>query len=209
MRHSFEAHASEFNFSFPCRIDSCPRSFNTHSSFQSHVSRKHPNSQPPPVPINVLDEEGDIGRSSQSDTEDLSDGQQDSPTDSEDTDSEDRFIALDSVRPGPHSCDGPQKSAALFLLRMKEQYRLTQVSIDFVVSHMNGIISTVMQSTQTKVCDSIREQLTDVQMETDLPDVSSCFAPVNPFEGFETEHKQLKFYREHFNLVVSLNSNDL
>ncbi len=203
MRHCFEAHASEFNFSFSCRIDSCPRSFNTLSSFQSHVSRKHPNSQPPPVPINVLDEEGDTGRSSQSDTEDLSDGQQDTPTDSEDTDSED---PLDSVNPGPHSYDGAQKSAALFLLRMKEQHRLTQVSIDFVVSHMNGIISSVMQSTQEKVCDSIRGQLTDVQMETDPPDVSSCFAPVNPFEGLETEHKQLKFYRDHFNLVVSLES---
>ncbi len=46
------------------------------------------------------------------------------------------------------------------------------------------------------MCDSIRGQLTDVQMETDPPDVSSCFAPVNPFEGLETEHKQLKFYRE-------------
>ncbi len=112
--------------------------FNTLSSFQSHVSRKHPNSQPPPVPINAPDEEGDTGRSSQSDTEDLSDGQQDNRTDSEDTDSDSEDL-LDSVKSGPHSYDGTQKSAALFLLRMKEQHRLTQVSIDFVVSHMNGI----------------------------------------------------------------------
>ena len=41
MRHSFENHSSEPNFSFLCGINDCIRRFSNLSTINSHISRKH------------------------------------------------------------------------------------------------------------------------------------------------------------------------
>ena len=41
MRHSFESHSSEPNFSFFCGINGCIRRFSNLSTFNSHIRRKH------------------------------------------------------------------------------------------------------------------------------------------------------------------------
>ena len=41
MRHSFESHSSEPNFSFLCGINGCIRRFSNLSTINLHISQKH------------------------------------------------------------------------------------------------------------------------------------------------------------------------
>ena len=191
VNHSFEAHSSELNFSFTCRIEGCPRSFSRYSSFKSHLSRKHPNPHPPPpVPTpeqsagDILDDHQDPYHADQSATS--------SSTNSMDTTQEDE--SLSSI-----SDADVQKSVALLLLKAKEKHRLTQVSIDFIVEQMKIIVSQLLKHIEVKVQDSLSE---GCDLSTTL---SECFASItNPFDKLDTEHMQSKYYRENFNLVVRL-----
>ena len=88
-----------------------------------------------------------------------------------------------------------QTAVAKFLLALKEQHRLTQVSINFLVEQVKLIVSGVI----TDIEEVIQSKLGDESVATVIHE---CFQDVNPFEGLETEYKQSKFYKEHFNLVV-------
>ena len=202
MRHTFETHSSEFNFSFLCRIDGCPRSFTTYSGFQSHVSRKHPVCQPPPPGPGISTKSGLSYTPPATFCNSTACNPNSQPTDSDNQDNQDNTLSDTAMSPSLQlqPDEHVKESAALFRLRMKEQYRLTQTSVDFVTSQVEGIISCVMEDVESKVRDSIQQQLPDAQF---LPDFSSCFLSLNPFEGLETEHKQVKYFRESFNLVVS------
>ena len=69
------------------------------------------------------------------------------------------------------------KMAALFLLTLKEKYKLTQTAVNFATDAVKNMFSAAQEQ--------------------------GTFAQLNPFEGLETEHLQMKFYRSHFNLIVS------
>ena len=43
-----------------------------------------------------------------------------------------------------------------------------------------------------------------VTSSDDLQCFNSCYENTNPFTGLETEYRQKKFYKNHFNLVVSI-----
>ena len=89
-----------------------------------------------------------------------------------------------------------QTAAARFLLALKEQHRLTQVSINFLVDQVKLIVAGVVADIENAVKSKLAsEGVTTI--------IHGCFRNVNPFEGLETEYKQSKFYKEHFNLVVS------
>jgi hypothetical protein len=91
-----------------------------------------------------------------------------------------------------------QTAAARFLLALKEQHRLTQVSINFLVDQVKLIVAGVVADVENAVKFKLAsEGVTTIDI------VQGCFTNVNPFEGLETEYKQSKFYKEHFNLVVS------
>lgn len=93
-----------------------------------------------------------------------------------------------------------QKAAARFLLTLKEQHRLTQVAINFLVSQVNEY---VVEDVKSAVERTLRENCI-VSSGDDLHVLDSCYEDVNPFIGLESEYKQTKFYKTHFNLVVSV-----
>ena len=89
-----------------------------------------------------------------------------------------------------------QTAAARFLLALKEQHRLTQVSINFLVEQVKLIVAGVVADVE----EAVKSKLASEGVTTII---HGCFRDVNPFETLETEYKQSKFYKEHFNLVVS------
>ena len=93
------------------------------------------------------------------------------------------------------------RSAALFLLSLKEKHRLTQTCIDYTVSQVQEMVTFIIDDLKSATEHSIQQQLADTHVE--LPDISLCFENINPFKGLETEHKQMKFYKDTFGLVVS------
>ena len=90
-----------------------------------------------------------------------------------------------------------QKAAARFLLILKEQHRLTQVAINYLVSQVNSGVH--CQRCETGVESAAWKFICD-----DLQCFSQCYENTNPFMGLETEYRQKKFYKNHFNLVLSI-----
>ena len=95
-----------------------------------------------------------------------------------------------------------QHASALFLLKLKESKRLSQVAIDDIVHEWEGLFSHSVQQLHAR----IRAKLASIGIDVnDIEGLNEVFRDVpNPFEGLETRHKQEKFYREKLGLVVSL-----
>ena len=70
-------------------------------------------------------------------------------------------------------------AAAKFLLALKEQHRLTQVSISQVKLIVVGVVADIEEM--------VHLTLTDNGITTTIHE---CFQEVNPFEGLDTEYKQ-------------------
>ena len=88
-----------------------------------------------------------------------------------------------------------QKAAAQFLLTLKERYKRSQTTVDFAVGAVNQIISALYEEMKTSITKILDDRGISV------PDLFVP-APLNPFEGLETEYKQAQFYKDHFGLVV-------
>ena len=84
--------------------------------------------------------------------------------------------------------DIPQSSllAAHFLLQLKEQHHTTQAAINFTVKSIQDIIKLLQQSSS---------------IPNDNDDGCSIF---DPFHQLNTEYQQIKFYKQHFGLIITV-----
>lgn len=194
IKHTFDCHSMEPSFHFICGMQGCQHSFkfgSSFSSFKSHASRKHKNWQ---AILEVNDAESSISSLSAA-ISTFDSGDVDLPFLSPVTNEPDSTMVQPSasfvqdnsdLNRSENSADSgvspASKSAAMFLLTLKERYNLPQTAIDFAVGTIHGIIS--------NVCDSIQ--------------VPHACEVEDPFGLLETEYKQNKFYRDVFGLVVSV-----
>lgn len=92
-----------------------------------------------------------------------------------------------------------QRTAALYLLTLKEKYKLTQTAIDFTVSQTKLIVDKIVEDLSSAVGKEVAS-ITDY----DASRVLSVFENIrNPFVGLETHYFQSKYIQEHFGIVVS------
>ena len=198
VKHLFEAHCTDPNFTYSCPIAECTHVFKLgctyYSSFRSHVSRKHHDWKDQlaiqqPAVIFIQNEPGDHGNGS--DTEQQTEATVDFSGGGT-TDSLSAGAAIEES--GPSSLS---RSAAHFLLTLKERYGLTQSAVNYAVGSVNQMIDDVREELQTSVEKYLEEN--EVARPSTL---GECFTPMNPFSGRETEYQQAKHYREHFGLVV-------
>ena len=135
LRHTFEAHSALPRFCFTCQIDGCTQTFKNHSSILSHISRIHgglANLEKSAIPSTTQEV---LPSCSEQDTNDFED--------------DDNDIGMGSV-------EQTERAAALFLLTLKEKYRVTQVGIDFTVQ-IQTIISLIVNDLKTSIltnCDA-------------------------------------------------------
>ncbi len=184
MRHTFEAHSSVPNFRFTCGVEGCSQTFVTYSAMKSHLARKHRGID--------LEEVQVIPGSVRSDTFYHCD----------DNDSDACMPEIQSMRSGVKEDAPLQGSAAMFLLSLKEKHQNTQKAVDFAVGQVQEMVSYSMQDIRDSVLRTLEEH--SLATGSELPDISSCFEVRDPFDGLQTEYMQTKYYREHFDLVVSL-----
>ena len=152
MRHTFECHSSEPNFKFPCQY--CQQTFTNLSSIDSHLSRKHK--------IGSGDSSVTVPESTSEDVDDpftsqLNDLTPDLHSQLQDI-SAPLSEAIESVAVDNHYLT--QKSAALFLLTLKERYKLTQTAINFAVTQVQNMVSFAFED--------IKEHLREVFVEHNL-----------------------------------------
>lgn len=100
------------------------------------------------------------------------------------------------------SMPNPKRAAALFVLKTREEGRLTQRALNQVVQSAASLCEEVVGTIQ----EGVREALKSISLpKTDQNTVLNRLASVSrdPFEGLMTEYKQEKYYTENFNYLVS------
>ena len=95
-----------------------------------------------------------------------------------------------------------RRSSALFLLKLKEQRRISQIAIDEIVSGSRGLFVQSMERVQA----SVRAKLAETGIDPDsIVGLDLAITNViDPFDGIETCYLQEKYYRDHLNLIVSI-----
>ena len=95
-----------------------------------------------------------------------------------------------------------RRSSALFLLKLKEQRRTSQVTIDDIVEGCRGLFTQTIDRVQA----GVRAKLAELGLDPDtIEGLDDIFKNVtDPFEGIETCHLQEKYLRETLGLIVSL-----
>ena len=190
-RHIFESHSSIPNFEFTCGINSCVRKFRNYNSLKSHVARNHYGEDVDASPSGNVSQsesiESDVATSELDDFEDVFTSQQ-----SAEEESQTCTVQSQSVT----TANELQKSSALYLLTLKEKYKLTQTAIDFVVGHTKLAIDNII--------DDLHQNVTKEISGDDKSRISSVFHNTkNPFNGLETRYLQSKYFEENFAVVVS------
>ena len=102
----------------------------------------------------------------------------------------------------PEPVGNPKRSAALFLLKTREEGRLTQTALDQVVHSTSSLCEQVISNLKaqaSRVTQKVGLNKVDQKTVLDSLGSISCY----PFEGLRTEYMQEKVYKENFNYLVS------
>lgn len=190
-RHVFESHSSVPNFSFVCGINGCTRTFCKYSTIKSHIARKHCD-----VDLDTVE----VGRNTSLSLESsVADNIEDSTPESIESQVDSMEVCADCIV----SSNQMQKTAALYLLTLKERYKITQTAVDFVVSQTKHIVDNVV----TNLCSAAEKEIKKLSClnDEDASGILSVFTDVrDPFLGLETHYLQCKFYEEYFGFLVSI-----
>ena len=92
-----------------------------------------------------------------------------------------------------------QRSAGLFLLKLKEHRRLSQAAIDDIVQEWNGLF---LQRLNARESEKLASSGIDVDSIERLQEVFQDFPSL--FQGLETRYFQEKYFRESLGLLVSI-----
>ena len=94
-----------------------------------------------------------------------------------------------------------QRASALFLLKLKEGRRLSQVALDDVVAECRTLFQQTIERVKTRVTDKLTA---DGHDDIDIEGLETVFEEVvDPFAGLDTLYKQEKYFREKLGLIVS------
>lgn len=209
VRHLFDAHSSESTFNYVCRISSCGRNFATgatYEAFHDHCTRYHHNWRRIFIPSTGIEEltidatlPATINESRSSvEDDDIEDHtlncvEEMSPF------SESHDTEIDPVhRPREDDTSRMKMAAGNFILTVKEKFKLTQTSLNYIMQTVNEITKLSANNIKQSVMKELQESGNVI-----TPDLDWCFLPVNPFDDLNTEYKQTKFFKEKFGLVVS------
>ena len=94
------------------------------------------------------------------------------------------------------------RSSALYILKLKEQRRVTQVAIDDIVEGTRGLFFQVLERTKA----GVRAILAEAGVDSDSILLDDVYKSVlDPFSGIHTCYLQEKYFHEKLNLIVSAN----
>ena len=219
LSHLRIVHSHDPRFNVTCGVDGCTRTFRSFSALYSHIYRQHKSS-------GIIQSERIDPRSSSTEPFEalsLHRAHVDPPTEALNLDDLDGksepcsdFInhqiydyLIDVTQADMEYLLGNreqvQRNSALFLIKLKEQRRVSQVTIDDIVSGLEGLL----QQTVSRAKAGIRAKLSQQGVSpADLVGLDDVFDDiVRPFDGLETAFKQEKYFKECLGLVVSIMHN--
>lgn len=94
-----------------------------------------------------------------------------------------------------------RRSSALFLLKLKEQRRISQVTIDDIMEGSRNLISQTITHVQAGVRAKLADSGLDPESVTGLDEVFE--GTLDPFNMIDSGYLQEKYYCENLGLIVS------
>ena len=183
LRHIGRVHGHCEGFQITCGVESCQTTFTNFRCFKAHLQRDHR--------LLVTKETEEAGSYNVLDQDPLTEGLQGSEPQ----------VPQNNTPPDPLQ---QLKQRALWILKLKERRKLTEVTPDEVLHDVTQLCTDLV----TLLGESVMELLKSagVSMER-VPGLQELFAEdsdfCKPFKNLDTHYKQLAFSRAHFNLVVS------
>ena len=180
--HVLRAHRSHPRFHIYCKY--CLRSYKKWDSYRKHLHRGCSEIVSIPQINSHEANEDDVKESNE---------------DSVDTSNEDHVEVLSTLDPGYANLNSLEHKMqeAIFVLGIKEQHALSQSAVDQVVSSTSVLVSDLFSSIISNVNKAIPPNYVKV-IEEEMMDTRKAL-----FNGISTAFQQNKFFKEHFNLVVS------
>ena len=102
---------------------------------------------------------------------------------------------------GTPEADQLQKAAALVLLCLKERYQIIQTAVDFAVGQVQLMLSYGVEDIRNTV--EMRLKSHSLEAST-VSDIVESINIIDPFMCLRSEYMQTKYYKENFDLIVSL-----
>ena len=193
-------HATDPNFSIKCGINNCLSNFKSFGGFNSHVYRHHRDAlNLVNEPVNAVNS-GSAANFSPSNITDLSL----SPHEDYDCSPVD-----DMLEPPPRvydmwhllgiSQEQQKKTAASFLLKLREVCRVSERSIGDIIDGTTHLFNQAFMVSRVEMSDMLSCNGAD-------PSSIKSVQLSNPFADLETIYKQDKFFKDSFNYLVSVSN---
>ena len=185
LRHINFIHSHEPNFTITC--SDCGQSFRKFASFKTHIRREQ--EKKARAERDVPDVPEDIGDAEVGECED--DGSDGEPNSDEEREPEDYISDI-------------TKFVALFILKTKEENRLNQKTINSILANTEDIVESSLQCFKEKISTCLANndiQIEDIHGLRDILEEPSAFSRAK--EPLANEYLQVKYFLEHFDLVVS------
>ena len=154
-------------FPVVCGVDGCPRTYRNYHSFRRHIKQKHPFACDVCELSTESNETGMQTIGGENGSEDLS-GES----------------LGDSLNQSPNK----KRTTALFLLKLKEKYQLSQTTVNEIVQDIEAMVGNIACDLRLHVTSVLEEANVNLALVPDFTDAFSAPAIMQPFEGLHTEH---------------------
>ena len=174
LTHIRLVHSSDPGFSIQCAHQGCMRTFTNFKAFQNHRRLKHAAQLP----------------------------SQDLPSSSDDHTA---YSDVENPEAVPHtvvpSHADIQSFSSKWILKIGETRKLTRAATLGIVEDVSELVAFVSKTLMSQTQQVLKECGVTSEVQERVDDLLQ--SPVTrPFEGLESFHKQLQYYRKHFNLIV-------
>lgn len=138
-------HAHQTDFKIICGIRGCKRTYNNPGTFFNHVYAMHGEDDCEDIPVNNVSMDCD---------EDNNNDDDDDYSDYDDIFMDQRASKVSSIHDSQssYSKEIVQKSSAIFLLGLKEKFKLTQLSLQGVIQGVTALTQQNISMLKSQVC---------------------------------------------------------
>ena len=198
LKHSFEAHSALPGFSFSCHINGCVQTFTKYKSILSHISRQHEGLSQVEDNSITTEPEDHVMAVNSSNSDDYMDVVNELGCNEDEGSSQQsqESAANNAVDLTSAATTTTEKTAALFILSLKEQHRVTQTGIDFTVDQVQNLISMSINDVKSALKRKLYHKSNLIPS-----DIDEAFDFSNPFLNLQTPYMQKKYFKENFNSV--------
>ena len=185
LRHIGVVHSWEPDFKIPCGINGCPKIYTSYRSYRKHIIQKHQE-----LLVDEISEDQNDTNSTTVLENDINNT----------TEGEEEYSNSNMDESGSPD---PLRNKAAFLLKLKEERRVSQKAINGIVDDMNTLFEEELATLKTGVISCFASNQGTVETVRRVKEVFEQKTSVSFFHGLGSEHLQKAYYTTHFNYGVS------